>query len=133
MKQIILALAITTSFAACHDNKFKAAEMQQKGEYATSDYNNAISEEIGYSAHALPLGSLARPQSTIIVEKPVVVKETHYVTSSNSSSPAKTKKGWSKAAKGTVIGAGTGAVLGAVISKKKGKGAVIGGILGAGG
>jgi hypothetical protein len=42
-------------------------------------------------------------------------------------------KGWSKAAKGTAIGAGSGAVLGAIISKKKGKGAVIGGIIGAAG
>ncbi len=43
------------------------------------------------------------------------------------------KKGWSKAAKGAVIGAGAGAVAGAVISKKKGTGAIIGGIIGAGG
>lgn len=43
------------------------------------------------------------------------------------------KQGWSKAAKGTAIGAGTGAVAGAIISKKKGKGAVIGGLIGAGG
>lgn len=43
------------------------------------------------------------------------------------------KKGWSKAAKSTVIGAGTGAAAGAIISKKKGKGAIIGGIIGAGG
>jgi hypothetical protein len=42
-------------------------------------------------------------------------------------------KGWSKAAKGTVIGAGSGAVLGAIISKNKGKGAVIGGVIGAAG
>ncbi len=46
--------------------------------------------------------------------------------------PAK-KKGWSKAAKGTVIGAGTGAIAGALISKKKGLGAVIGGVVGGAG
>jgi hypothetical protein len=43
------------------------------------------------------------------------------------------KKGWSKAAKGAVIGAGAGAISGAIISKKKGKGALIGGIIGAAG
>ncbi len=42
------------------------------------------------------------------------------------------KQGWSNAAKGAVIGAGAGAIGGAVISKKKGKGAIIGGVLGAG-
>ncbi len=43
------------------------------------------------------------------------------------------KKGWSKAAQGTVIGGVGGAVAGAVISKNKGKGAVIGGVVGAAG
>ncbi len=42
------------------------------------------------------------------------------------------RKRWSGAAKGAVIGAGVGAVTGAVISKKKGEGAVIGGLAGAG-
>ena len=50
--------------------------------------------------------------------------------------PAKTvvrKKGWSKAAKGGVIGAGSGAVLGAVINRRnRVAGGVIGGILGGG-
>jgi hypothetical protein len=45
----------------------------------------------------------------------------------------KKDEGWSKAAKGTAIGAGSGAVLGAIISKNKGKGAVIGGVVGAAG
>jgi hypothetical protein len=54
-----------------------------------------------------------------------------------STTPAEVEKpkneGWSKAAKGTAIGAGSGAVLGAILSKNKGKGAVIGGIVGAAG
>ncbi|MDB5192985.1 MAG: hypothetical protein JWQ96_2548 [Segetibacter sp.] len=58
--------------------------------------------------------------------EPVVVTEPAEV-------PAAKKEGWSKAAKGTAIGAGSGAVLGAIISKNKGKGAVIGGIVGAAG
>ena len=43
------------------------------------------------------------------------------------------KKGWSSRAKGAVIGGATGAVGGAIISKKKGKGAIIGGLAGAAG
>jgi hypothetical protein len=42
------------------------------------------------------------------------------------------RKGWSRAAKGAVIGAGVGAVTGAVISKNKTEGAIIGGLAGAG-
>jgi hypothetical protein len=57
---------------------------------------------------------------------------------SESQNSAKTttvkKKGWSKAAKGTAIGAGAGAVLGAVINKRnRAVGAVIGGVIGGGG
>ena len=43
------------------------------------------------------------------------------------------RKGWSGAAKGAVIGAGVGAISGAVIDKKKpAEGAIIGGLAGAG-
>ena len=43
------------------------------------------------------------------------------------------KRGWSKAAKGAAIGAGAGAIGGAIISKNKGLGAVIGGVVGGAG
>jgi hypothetical protein len=44
------------------------------------------------------------------------------------------KKGWSKAAKGAVIGGVTGAAAGAILNKKnRAVGAVIGGVIGAGG
>jgi hypothetical protein len=47
---------------------------------------------------------------------------------------AEEKKGWSKAAKGAVIGGVTGAAAGAIINKKnRAVGAVIGGVIGAGG
>ncbi|MEP7252421.1 MAG: YMGG-like glycine zipper-containing protein [Ginsengibacter sp.] len=47
--------------------------------------------------------------------------------------PQEKKKGWSSAAKGAAIGAGAGAIGGAIISKKKGLGAVVGGVVGAAG
>lgn len=45
--------------------------------------------------------------------------------------PAK-KKGWSDAAKGTAIGAGVGALGGVLIDKNNARGAIIGGLAGAG-
>ncbi|MGE5521186.1 MAG: glycine zipper domain-containing protein [Candidatus Dadabacteria bacterium] len=52
---------------------------------------------------------------------------------SSSSSAAPAKKGWSKTAKGAVIGGVVGAGTGAVVNKRnRGVGAVIGGALGAG-
>ncbi len=55
---------------------------------------------------------------------------------SETSNPAqtRTKKGWSKSAKGAVIGGVVGAGAGAIINKKnRAAGAVIGGVIGAGG
>jgi hypothetical protein len=50
---------------------------------------------------------------------------------SETPAPVKEKKGWSKKAKGAVIGAATGAAAGAVINKKnRGVGGVVGGIIG---
>jgi len=50
-----------------------------------------------------------------------------------SNSTATKKKGWSKAAKGAVIGTATGAATGAIVNKKnRAAGGVIGGVVGAG-
>ena len=54
------------------------------------------------------------------------------VNTSETIPQAQNKKRLNEVAKGAIIGAGVGAVTGALVSKKKGKGAVIGGILGAG-
>jgi hypothetical protein len=104
MKKIILVFAVTAVFGSCRDKNEKT------------------------------LGT----ETTVPAEAPkqvIVQKEVHYVPAPQqqpvAAEPAK-KKGWSKAAKGTVIGAGSGAVVGAVVSKKKGKGAIIGGAVGAG-
>lgn len=53
--------------------------------------------------------------------------------SSGQTTTVNRKRGWSKAAKGAVIGGVGGAVAGAIISKNKGKGAIIGGVVGAAG
>jgi hypothetical protein len=54
-------------------------------------------------------------------------------TSSGGTTTASQKKGWSSAAKGTAIGAGVGALRWRIlIDKKDGRGAIIGGLAGAG-
>jgi hypothetical protein len=56
------------------------------------------------------------------------------VSSSSNTAKAAQKKGWSKAAKGAVIGGVAGAAGGAIINKKnRAVGAVIGGVIGAAG
>jgi hypothetical protein len=67
-------------------------------------------------------------------EKTVVVYRDANTRTTATPAPAETKKkGWSKAAKGAVIGGVTGAAAGAIINKKnRAAGAVIGGAVGAG-
>jgi hypothetical protein len=63
------------------------------------------------------------------------VNTTTTTTTTTTAAPAAApkKKGWSSAAKGTAIGAATGAVAGAIIDKNhRGRGAVIGGVAGGG-
>ncbi|RTL57247.1 MAG: glycine zipper 2TM domain-containing protein [Sphingobacteriales bacterium] len=60
-------------------------------------------------------------------------KPVYRTSAPTTSTTATRKKGWSKAAKGTVIGAAGGAIAGAVINKRnRAAGAVIGGIIGGG-
>jgi hypothetical protein len=67
-------------------------------------------------------------------EKALQAKEKEVIVVNQQAPAAATpqRKKWSGAAKGAVIGAGVGAVTGAIVSKKKGEGAIIGGLAGAG-
>lgn len=103
MKKLILIVAVAVGFSGCRDKEEKT------------------------------LGTQSPPATTETTKPPVVIKkEVHYVTTQPAQPVQPEKKGWSKAAKGTVIGAGSGAAVGAIVSKKKGKGAIIGGAVGAG-
>ena len=113
MKKYILIFAITSTFAACKSNeaRFEADRIGMVAGF----FDQAVVTE----------------NETVAQNEKVARKEGSYT--STSTNPAKVqKKGWSKAAKGAVIGGGAGAIAGAVISKKPVKGAVIGGVIGAG-
>ena len=73
--------------------------------------------------------------TTAKTTRPVVVHKHYTVKKSTPAvqTTAKKKKGWSKAAKGTAIGAGAGAAAGAILVKNnRALGAVIGGVVGGG-
>jgi hypothetical protein len=113
MKKYILIFAIASTFAACKSNeaRFEA-------------------DRVGMVAGFFDQAVVSEKEVVVENEKAARTEGSYTSTSTN---PAKVqKKGWSKAAKGAVIGGGAGAVAGAVISKKRVKGAVIGGVIGAG-
>ena len=110
-----------------------------------SNFNTDTGSMVSVYPLGVSNGANAGEELVKASKKPVAKTETNTGTTTNTgtntgsgdntttaAAPAK-KKGWSKAAKGAVIGAGSGAVVGAVVSKNKGKGAIIGAVVGAAG
>src|SRR5205809_5063497 len=100
---------------------------------------NELKDPTVYYNQGAEMGS-SQPTRTIVKYVPHRSTTAHHSTYSSGSMnsvaqyPAKTmKKGWSRKAKGAVIGGGGGAILGAVISKhNRLVGGALGGALGAG-
>lgn len=123
MKNLLFIILISFLFAACNSKKSDTRDIQLLSD--SSAYNNNLSTDSAKSGEASSHQHRNSGNSA---------------SSSNSSSGTSTsatqgrdKKGWSKAAQGAVIGGATGAVGGAIISKKKGTGAAIGAAVGAAG
>ena len=150
MKRILMVIAISSVFLSCK-SKSKANLSIDKNMVMT---DTALLNRSGiYGDTAIKAGVVKNPDGTITTTT-VITKTTSPAGSTNSGNntkptasatpsdnsgtvntkaPVKKDKGWSSAAKGTAIGAGSGAILGAVVSKKKVKGAVVGGVIGAAG
>jgi len=143
MKKILPALGIIAVLAACNTGN-SAAEQELailKAKQATVDSMNLVVAEkeakaderaVSYVAAAKKTSSAARRTSSNRMSSYSSYSEPAVLPTATPA-PAQ-KKGWSNKAKGAVIGGVIGAGAGAVISKeKKVQGAVIGGILGAAG
>ena len=136
LKQVALFLAIAAVVSVAvvgftknsNAKKVDAMELAQFEAWKTSTLQKEIEKENAVVAKPAvkPVTKSSTAKRASTYQSPKMVSE--------SQNAAKTKKGWSKAAKGAAIGAGTGAVLGAVVNKKnRVAGAVIGGVIGGGG
>jgi hypothetical protein len=162
MKRIIPIIFAAVTFASCSNNTTDSAVKQQEtldsmkaamGQQHTIDSMNAATAAL-QNAQA-PANHEVNMAATHTRE--VIVRHHeggHTVTRSNNSSnnynnsatvapapvavapaPApqpQKRRGWTGAEKGALIGAGAGALSGALIDGKKGEGAIVGGLLGAG-
>jgi hypothetical protein len=134
MKKIIIICTLAVSFAACNNNR-----TPQTGAAGSAMQNTVGTQPYTTQPYGVqPLNqtyttrTYVEPQTRVIYrDRPVVRRTTTTRYVSTNSAPAR-RRGWSKAAKGAVIGGAGGAVLGAVVSKNnRGSGALIGGVLGA--
>jgi hypothetical protein len=147
MKFIPIAFSFVILFAACKSNtKTETRDIQLLAD--SSAYNNNTLSDTSKLVESEPAPAKTENAATTN-RSPKTQKVTTSTSGSSSTGNASTgtasnsgtstsettqkKKGWSKAAQGAVIGGVSGAVGGAIISKKKGTGAAIGAAVGAAG
>ena len=153
MKKILSIFTIAVVFTACKgktDSTLSNSKNMVLVDTTGLSKSNALTD-VGNNKYVINDKGVKTP----VTNKPVVVKpvgtspqKTTTVNNSGSNNsgggsgntqtttaeaPVNQDKGWSDAAKGTAIGAGSGAVLGAVLDKNnRAQGAVIGSAVGAG-
>jgi hypothetical protein len=120
-------------FASCNSGADKEAALLKEKQFAIDSMKHVMEKKaIVDSMNAV----MARREAAKNEEETRVAEERNTrVASTNNvaSAPVATrKKGWNHTAKGAVVGAGTGAVTGALINKKRGEGALVGSLIGAG-
>ena len=136
LKQVVLFIAIAAVVSVAvvgltkssNSKKVDATELAQFEAWKASSLQKELEKENAVVTKPVTKSSTAK--RTVSYQSPKMVSESQNAAKTTTTQ----KKGWSKAAKATAIGAGTGAVLGAVINKKnRVAGAVIGGVIGGGG
>lgn len=143
MKKLLSILAIASMMVAC--NNAKTDDQVRAAKQAAIDSMNMVQAQ-QQQAEA-DRQRIIDSMNMVAASRPAKVVEhrTTVVRSSESghaaySEPATTtttttetkKKGWTGATKGAIIGAGAGAITGAMVDGRKGEGAIVGGLLGAG-
>jgi hypothetical protein len=141
MKSLVAILVASGLLLACNDNAEKQAAAQKARQQTIDSLNLVLAKQKAVDSMQRINDSLetARAKS--------VEKNTHSSARatgareantqagggemSTTTSQAAKKKGWSHTAKGAVVGAGTGAITGAIINKEHpGQGAIIGTVIG---
>ncbi|PTT02138.1 hypothetical protein DBR11_05375 [Pedobacter sp. HMWF019] len=135
MKKILLILLAATILTSC-SNKQKEEQARQVAIKMVKDslrLDSFKKAEVAKKQEEQRLAQIAEEKRE---KRTLLLSEQREATANNgvaSSTPTvHKKKGWSDAAKGTLIGGVAGAVGGAIIDKKHGRGALIGGAAGAG-
>ncbi len=132
MKKIILLLTVVSLFAACKNKSSSILDANKNLVLVDTtglSKSNALTDVAKQNSTTATTTSATQNARTT---SHAVYPNTTSTTTTTTTTVPKRDKGMSDAAKGTVIGAGTGAIVGAIVSKDKGKGAIIGALIGGG-
>ncbi len=136
MKKLFSILILALVMASC-SNKAKDEALRQVAIKAVKDSLRLDSFKKAEVVKKQEQEKLAKAEAEKKEKKMLLLSRQREATAENAPATAQQavparKKGWSDAAKGTLIGGVAGAVGGAIIDKNKGRGAIIGGAVGAG-
>lgn len=133
----IFALAVI--FTACKNNPSEPVNKNMVLVDTTGLYKSNVLTDVGNSKYVINDKAVNTP----VVSKPATSPQkastndgdaaANNTSKTVATTPVKKDKGLSHAAKGTIVGAGTGAITGAILNKDhRGTGAIIGTVIGAG-
>lgn len=128
MKNTLMILAFTAIVAGCNSNANVNAKIDQDSIRMAQQLDSFKKAELAEKEKRIAKEAAAAAVAREKANTPV--QSSSYESSSSTTTPE--KKGWSSAAKGAVIGGVIGAGTGVIVDKKDGRGAAIGGVLGAG-
>ena len=126
MKTLYVTLIAAVLFVSCKNNDSQG--IVQDNKQATIDSMNVVIAK----QKVIDSMNLEVEKAKAETKREVVVVNRTSGSNGTTTTTTTKRKGWSNTAKGAVLGAGVGAATGAIISKKKGQGAIIGGLAGAG-
>ena len=127
MKTLSIIL-IALSIVSCQNQS--NADMKKAKQASIDSMKVAIEQQKVMDSMKTEMAKIKEEQR-VESQKVVVVHQQAANGNTATTTTTTKKKGWSATAKGAVIGAGVGAATGAIVSKKKGEGAIIGGLAGA--
>jgi len=124
MKQVFSLLVMAGLLSACNGGAEKAAEAQRAKQKTIDSLSAVLVKQKAIDS----MKAVAQRE-----KKNTHVIETHEMVNTSEQPAKEKKKGWSHTAKGALVGAGAGAITGAIINHKDPvKGAAIGTVVGAG-
>ncbi|MFA6946913.1 MAG: YMGG-like glycine zipper-containing protein [Pedobacter sp.] len=126
MKNILIIFAFAAIVSGCNSNANENAKIDQDSIRMVNQLDSFKRAATADSA------ALAIAKERANTKNQFQSSGTSSKSVSSSTSSTTPKKGWSSAAKGAVIGGVIGAGTGIIVDKKDGRGAAIGGVVGAG-
>ena len=140
MRKILIMFAFAAIVAGCNSNAKENAKINQDSIRIAKEKAKLDSFEMAEAAEKAAIVVLANEKAAASIQSSQNISprrtntssRSNYSSGSSTQAQAPQKKGWSSAAKGAVIGGVVGAGTGVIIDKKDGRGAVIGGVVGAG-